>query len=215
MISKYHGLAGGLQIAFGTSYLFEASEAKTEAPKKIFAWEIKMGGNKSMAHLGVDNNMGRVKAVLYLPVQNSFRAGDGAIVREFFVSSDADESHFELSIGRPASMSKKISVVAFRRKRELVRDGKTETVDGMPFGFDASPSPQNVIVLREYRASANSQWTGFEPLFLKIREDGRDLHYKVEVEWKTATAGRVPVAVTARRDPNDLPDELKNFSFKS
>lgn len=213
VISKYHGLAGGLQIAFGTSYLFDNSEAKTKAPQKVFAWETKM--DTSMTHLGVDNGAGQVKAVLYLPLQNSFRAGDGAIVREFFVSSDADESHFELSIGRPASMSGKIRVAAFRRKREVVRNGKTETVDGAPFGFDASPSPQNVIVLREYRASVNSQWTGFEPLFLKIREDGRDLYYKVEIEWKAPAAGRVPVAIIARRDPDDLPDELRDFSFKS
>lgn len=214
MISKYHGLAGGLQIAFGTSYLFESSEAKTEAPKKIFAWETKMGGDTSMAHLGVDNCMGQVKAVLYLPLQNSFRAGDGAIVREFFVSSEVDENHFELSIGRPASMSGKIRVAAFRRKREVIRDGKTETIDGVPFGFDASPEKQNVIVLREYRPNSNPQWTGFEPIFLKIREDGRDLYYKVEVEWRTPVAGRAPVAVIARRD-QDVPDELKNFSFES
>lgn len=214
MISKYHGLAGGLQIAFGASYLFEESKARTEAPKKIRAWETKMGGN-NMTHLGADNSAGQVKAVLYLPLQNSFRAGDGAIVREFFVPYDADESYFELSIGRPASMSEKISVVAFRRKRELVRDGKTETVDGMPFGFDASPSPQNVIVLREYRPDNNPDWSGFEPLFLKIREDGRDIYYKVEVEWRTAIAEREVAAVVARRNPDDLPDELKNFSFKS
>ncbi len=140
-----------------------------------------------------------------------------------FVPRQTGEDFCELALRRNGK-GEYPKIACFRMRDHTRNDaGELVEVEGKLFGFglphpwkkDFRPDP-NYVRLIDHRPGTDPAWPGFEPVWLKVKENGTSaaLYYKLELVWVDEECPIV-LAVLNELPDEEIPEALKSFDFTS
>lgn len=227
---KFHQILDDLNVAFSAVFVYppKTTEEEQAAQRKGLRaiandWVSLMDGNEKAVYRNNPTPQSPNDVLkLYLPrvpLERSFGVTGGTNHRTYYERKFdlplTGESWFELTLAKPNKS--RAALVCFRKKRAVIINGAETEIDGYPFGFGI-PDPKrpdkksdpNVFILREYQSGSNPDWSGFEPVFIAVRNgDQQPQYYKLRLEWRTEVMNtKVRVSVILEKDPADRPAEF-------